>query len=80
MLVPIEWLSEYCDPALGTQELAVRLTLTGIKAERWFRYGPPSGDHYVVGRVLEAVAHPNADRLRVCRVALGEAFHLIDRT
>jgi phenylalanyl-tRNA synthetase beta chain len=72
MLVPLEWLRTFCDPALSTEELAVRLTLTGTKAERWFRYGPPSGEHYVVGRVIEAVAHPDADRLRVCRVELGE--------
>ncbi len=71
MLVPLEWLREYCDPPLSTQQLAGRLTLTGTKAERWFRHGPPSPDHYVVGRVLEAVQHPDADRLRVCRVDLG---------
>jgi phenylalanyl-tRNA synthetase beta chain len=73
MLVPVEWLRQYCDPALSTEELAVRLTLTGTKAERWFRYGVASGDHYVVGRVLEATRHPDADRLSVCRVELGEA-------
>src|ERR1019366_5081057 len=71
MLVPLEWLREYCDPELSTDELAARLTLTGTKTARWFRHGPPAPDHYVVGRVLEAVAHPNADRLRVCRVELG---------
>ena len=73
MLVPLEWLREYCDPALQTDELASRLTLSGVKTERWFRYGPPSREHYVVGRVLEAVAHPIADRLRVCTVELGDA-------
>ena len=73
MLVPLEWLREYCDPELSTDELAARLTLTGTKTARWFRHGPPAPDHYVVGRVLEAVAHPNADRLRVCRVEVGEA-------
>jgi phenylalanyl-tRNA synthetase beta chain len=73
MLVPLDWLREYCDPELSTQELAARLTLTGTKAERWFRHGPPSGEHYVVGRVLDAQQHPNADRLAVCRVDLGEA-------
>jgi phenylalanyl-tRNA synthetase beta chain len=72
MLVPLEWLREYCTPELSTDELATRLTLTGTKTARWFRYGPPTPDHYVVGRVLEAVAHPNADRLRVCTVELGE--------
>jgi phenylalanyl-tRNA synthetase beta chain len=73
MLVPREWLREYCDPALSTDELAARLTLTGTQVERWFRHGPPVTDHYVVGRVIEAVQHPNADRLRVCTVDLGDA-------
>ena len=73
MLVPLEWLRQYCDPALGTDELASVLTLHGIKVERSFRYGVPAREHYVVGRVLEAVPHPNADRLRVCTVELGDA-------
>ena len=73
MLVPLEWLRTYADPALTTAELAARLTLTGTKAERWFRHGPPSGEHYVVGLVREVAPHPDADRLRVCRVELGEA-------
>ena len=68
MLVPIEWLREYCDPPLGTEQLAAHLTLHGLKVERTLRHGPPSAEHYVVGRVLEAVQHPNADRLRVCQV------------
>jgi phenylalanyl-tRNA synthetase beta chain len=72
MLVPLEWLREYCDPDVSTEELASLLTHSGVKTERWFRYGPPSREHYVVGRVLEAVAHPNADRLRVCTVEVGD--------
>jgi phenylalanyl-tRNA synthetase beta chain len=73
MLVPVDWLREYCDPALSTEELAARLTLTGTQVERWFRHGPPSAERYVVGHVLECQQHPDADRLRVCRVAVGEA-------
>jgi phenylalanyl-tRNA synthetase beta chain len=73
VLVPLDWLREYCDPELATEELASLLTLHGVKTERWFRYGVPEREHYVVGRVLEAVQHPNADRLRVCTVELGDA-------
>jgi phenylalanyl-tRNA synthetase beta chain len=72
MLVPLEWLREYCDPPLSTEELAARLTLTGTKDERVFRHGAPSPDHYVVGLVRSAAQHPNADRLRVCEVDVGE--------
>jgi phenylalanyl-tRNA synthetase beta chain len=73
MLVPVEWLREYCDPKLTNAELAARLTLTGTKDERLFHYGPPAPDHYVVGHVETAEQHPNADRLRVCTVDVGES-------
>ena len=73
MLVPVRWLREYCDPSLGTEQVSERLTATGTKTERVFRWGPPSGENYVVGRVLSADPHPNADRLRVCAVDVGEA-------
>jgi phenylalanyl-tRNA synthetase beta chain len=70
MLVPVEWLREYCDPPLSTEELAARLTLTGTKDERVIRGTKP--DHFVVGFVRSAEQHPNADRLRVCEVDVGE--------
>ena len=73
MLVPVDWLREYCDPSLSTDEIAARLTLTGTQVERTFRHGPPSSEHYVVGRVLACEQHPDADRLRVCTVDVGEA-------
>jgi phenylalanyl-tRNA synthetase beta chain len=71
MLVPLEWLREYCDPPLDTEQLAARLTLTGTKDERVIRGTQP--DHFVVGFVRTAEQHPNADRLRVCEVDVGEA-------
>ena len=73
MLVPVEWLREYCDPPLSTGELAARLTLTGTKEERSFRYGAKKPDHFVVGFVRSVAQHANADRLRVCTVDVGEA-------
>ena len=73
MLVPIEWLRDYCDPALSTEQLAARLTLTGTKDERVFRYGAKKPDHFVIGFVRSVTQHPNADRLRVCLVDVGEA-------
>jgi phenylalanyl-tRNA synthetase beta chain len=73
VLVPVRWLREFCDPALGTEQLSERLTATGTKTERVFRWGAPTPDHYAVGLVREAAQHPNADRLRVCEVDVGEA-------
>ena len=73
MEVPVSWLREYCDPALDSDQLSERLTMTGTKAERVFRRGPASAENYVVGRVLTADRHPNADRLKVCTVDVGDA-------
>jgi phenylalanyl-tRNA synthetase beta chain len=73
MRVPVPWLREYCDPDLDVQGIEERLTMTGTKVEAIHRHGVDSADGFVVGRVLEAEQHPDADRLRVCRVDLGSA-------
>jgi phenylalanyl-tRNA synthetase beta chain len=73
MRVPLSWLRTLCDPGLEPRELAERLSMTGTEVERVSPAGAPSPEGFVVGRVLEAVQHPNADRLRVCTVDLGEA-------
>jgi phenylalanyl-tRNA synthetase beta chain len=70
--VPLEWLHEYVSPALDTQALADRLALTGTEVERVERHGVTALENFVVGRVLEAEQHPNADRLSVCLVDIGD--------
>ena len=76
MRVPLSWLREYADPGLAPEELATRLSRSGTLVEAVHRLGVPAGDgnlgRFRVGRVLEASQHPNADRLRVCRVDLGD--------
>ncbi|HEX2160223.1 MAG TPA: phenylalanine--tRNA ligase subunit beta [Thermoleophilaceae bacterium] len=71
MRVPLTWLREYCHPGLGAVEIAERLDLTGTELERIEQVGVPSADGFVVGRVLSAEQHPDADRLKVCRVDVG---------
>jgi phenylalanyl-tRNA synthetase beta chain len=73
MRAPLPWLREYCDPALDVHGIEERLTMTGTKVEAIHRHGVPSAEHFVVGRVLSAEQHPDADRLKVCTVDLGEA-------
>jgi phenylalanyl-tRNA synthetase beta chain len=77
MRVPYSWLREYCDPGIGPAELAERLAMTGTEVERVGAVGPPSAEGFVVGRVLSAEPHPNADRLRVCTVDTGEGERTI---
>ena len=74
MRVPLDWLREYCDPAeLDVHAIERRLTMTGTKVEAIHHHGVPSVENFVVGRLLDVQPHPDADRLRVCEVDLGEA-------
>jgi phenylalanyl-tRNA synthetase beta chain len=73
MRLPLEWLHEYARPAMSAAQLAERLDMTGTKVERIERHGVGAAEAFVVGRVLEAEPHPDADRLSVCRVDVGGA-------
>ncbi|HSS34578.1 MAG TPA: phenylalanine--tRNA ligase subunit beta [Solirubrobacterales bacterium] len=77
MRVPLSWLREYCDPGLSPEELGDRLVMTGTEVERIALVGPTKPDGFVVGKVLSAEQHPDADRLRVCQVDDGEGERTI---
>jgi phenylalanyl-tRNA synthetase beta chain len=70
--VPLEWLHEYCAPELDAPALADRLAMTGTEVERVEHHGVGALEQFVVGTVLEAGPHPDADRLSVCLVDVGD--------
>jgi phenylalanyl-tRNA synthetase beta chain len=70
MQFPESWLREFCNPELNTAELAHLLTMAGMEVEELKPVAPPFHG-IVVAEILEAVQHPNADRLRVCKVDAG---------
>ena len=73
MRVPLEWLHQFVRPDLDLAKLADRLTMTGTKVEALHPHGVTALEHFVVGKVLRAEPHPDADRLTVCLVDIGEA-------
>ncbi len=73
MRVPLTWLREYCDPSLDVHGIEERLTMTGTKVEAIHHHGVRALENFVIGRVLQSERHPDADRLSVCEVDLGEA-------
>jgi phenylalanyl-tRNA synthetase beta chain len=77
MKVPYSWLTEYCDPGLTPEEIGAQLSMHSIELERISRVGTSTPDGFVVGRVLSAEPHPNADRLRVCEVETGGVVQTI---
>jgi phenylalanyl-tRNA synthetase beta chain len=72
MRVPLFWLHDYCDPGIPIADLEHQLTMTGTKVEAVHGHGVGALEHFVVGRVLTADRHPDADRLTVCTVDVGE--------
>jgi phenylalanyl-tRNA synthetase beta chain len=77
MRVPYAWLREYCDPGLAAEEAAARLTMAGTELERIDPVGVPDAGEFVIGKVLEAEPHPDADRLTVCKVDDGQGTRTI---
>jgi phenylalanyl-tRNA synthetase beta chain len=76
MKVPVSWLREYVEVSATTQQIADRLAIATGEVERITRRGvaDENGNYglFRVGRVVEAGKHPNADRLQLCRVDVGE--------
>ena len=75
MQFPESWLRAFCNPPLSTIELSDTLTMAGLEVEELKPVAPPFFN-VVVGEIKEAVQHPNADRLRVCKVDIGQGEFL----
>ncbi|MGH8779405.1 phenylalanine--tRNA ligase subunit beta [Paraburkholderia sp.] len=70
MQFPESWLRTFVDPQLTTDQLSHALTMAGLEVEGLRPVAPPTSK-IVVGRVLEVVKHPDADKLNVCQVDAG---------
>ena len=71
MQFPESWLRAFCNPPLTSQQLADTLTMAGLEVEELQPVAPPFSK-VVVGAIVSAEQHPNADRLRVCQVDAGQ--------
>ena len=76
MRAPLSWLREYVDVDASADEIARRLDVSALQVDRIIDAGVPDLDgnlgRFLVGKVVEVATHPNADRLRVCQVDVGE--------
>jgi phenylalanyl-tRNA synthetase beta chain len=74
--VPISWLQEYVELTMPLDELATRISISSAEVEGLDARGVADVDgnlaRFRVGRVLEAAKHPNADRLQLTTVDIGE--------
>jgi phenylalanyl-tRNA synthetase beta chain len=73
MRVPVSWLREYVSFDMPPRQLGELLSMTGTKLEAVHRIGVPSGaELFRVGRVISREQHPDADRLSLCTVDVGD--------
>ncbi|REH79950.1 phenylalanine--tRNA ligase subunit beta [Staphylococcus felis] len=71
MLISKEWLEEYVDIDVSIEALAERITRTGIEVDDITDLTKDI-KNLVVGYVESVQQHPNADKLNVCQVNIGE--------
>jgi phenylalanyl-tRNA synthetase beta chain len=69
------WLRTWVDPKLSTSELAELLTMSGLEIEHCVPVAPAFSG-VVVAQVLSLERHPNAQKLNVCEVDVGEGTRL----
>ncbi|MCX7194123.1 MAG: phenylalanine--tRNA ligase subunit beta [Proteobacteria bacterium] len=66
------WLRSWVNPELTSAELGHVLTMAGLEVEA-LEAVAPAFNNVVVAEVLSVTKHPDADRLNVCQVNVGEA-------
>ena len=76
MRVPVSWLRDFVAIDQPVEELARQLVFSSCEVDRIVRRGVAGGEnleYFVVGKVLEADKHPNADKLQLTKVDVGES-------
>jgi phenylalanyl-tRNA synthetase beta chain len=73
MKVSLNWVKKYVDlpENITTKQMATDLTLRTVEVEGYENTEEKFHD-IIVGKVLEINEHPNADKLKVCKVDIGE--------
>ncbi|ACM93376.1 phenylalanyl-tRNA synthetase, beta subunit [Nautilia profundicola AmH] len=71
MIVTRRWLEEFIDlKNISTQEIIDTLNRIGQEVEGYKKFEVPQ--NVVIGKVIECEKHPNADKLNVCKVDVGD--------
>src|SRR5215471_10458203 len=73
MTISYNWLSEYLPKKIEPEKLSKILTSVGLEVESLDRYESIKGglEGLVIGKVIKCEHHPNADKLKVTRVDIG---------
>lgn len=76
MRVSLEWLKRYVEVDISPQELAEKLTMSGLSVEG-VEYLGEDIRQVIVGVITELAPHPDAEKLNVAKVDVGEGAELV---
>lgn len=77
MRVSYKWLKEYVDIPVSPEELADKMTMSGVAVEN-IEYPGKGLDKIVTGKIETITPHPDADKLVICRINTGaEIFQVV---
>jgi phenylalanyl-tRNA synthetase beta chain len=65
------WLREWVNPPISTNELVTKLTMAGLEVDSAEPVAA-TFNHIVIGEVLSVDPHPNAKKLKICQVKIGQ--------
>ena len=71
MNLTINWLKEHLNTKLSEKKIIEKLTNIGLEVES-FENVSSGLDSFKVAKIINAEQHPNADRLRICDVDIGQ--------
>lgn len=71
MLVPVEWLKDYTDLKIDVEEFCEKMIMSGSNLETCEYFGEEI-ENVVVGRIERIEQHPDADKLVICYLEIGE--------
>jgi len=75
MNISTRWIREWANPDVSDNELSEKLTMAGLEVDRIAPVAPPFNG-LVVGHVVNCDKHPNADKLSLCEVDIGDGSNL----
>ncbi|MBT6142712.1 MAG: phenylalanine--tRNA ligase subunit beta, partial [Gammaproteobacteria bacterium] len=75
MNISTRWIREWANPDVSDSELSEKLTMAGLEVDRIAPVAPPF-EGLVVGHVVSCDKHPNADKLSLCEIDIGDGSNL----
>ena len=72
MIVTMSWLKDHLNTKSNLEQIIEKLTNIGLEVERC-KKNSGGKDEFKIAKIIKAVKHPNADKLKLCDVSVGKS-------